>query len=501
MVTDDEVFAASVRDVTKAYPGVVALAGADFQLRSGEVRALLGRNGAGKSTLIRMIAGVDRPDAGEIRIGGTPLGDGGVRRAVELGVATVYQELSLVPWLSVAENMFLGGWPRAGSRIDYERMRRESAEVLAELGLRIDPERPVATLSLAEQQLVEIARAVRQTPKVLILDEPTSALAASEVTMVLEVVGRIAAAGVAVIYVSHRLDEIRQVADSITVMRDGRTVETVSAKDTTTREIVELMLGGESEAAEQVTPVTIDRTGTPLLAVRDLTVPPKITGVSFELYPGEVLGIGGLLGSGRTELLRAVAGFDPIVSGRIEVEGTRVENPTPARMKRLGVGLTPENRKAEGIIPMLGVDENMVISDFGRVSTGPSISTSRVREAATALVRRLGIKTARTQTPIADLSGGNQQKAVIGRWLHADSRILLLDEPTRGVDVEAKAQIYRLVRELASAGAGVLFVSGELEELPLVCDRVLSLHAGGIRSELRGSEITVDNILAATMAV
>ncbi|AOS63301.1 sugar ABC transporter ATP-binding protein [Actinoalloteichus hymeniacidonis] len=500
-MTDDEVFAARVRNATKAYPGVVALDGADFDIAPGEVRALLGRNGAGKSTLIRMIAGVDRPDSGEVHIGGSPLGDGGVRRAVELGVSTVYQELSLVPWLSVAENMFLGAWPRTGPRIDYELMGRESNEVLGQLGLHIDAERPVATLSLAEQQLVEIARAVRQNPKVLILDEPTSALAAAEVAMVLDVVGRIAASGVAVIYVSHRLDEIRQVADGITVMRDGRTIKTIPAKGATTQEIVELMLGGVTEAATQVTPIDIDRSGTPLLAVRDLVVAPKITGVTFDLHPGEVLGLGGLLGSGRTELLRALAGFDPIAAGHIEVEGERIENPTNARMKRLGVGLTPENRKAEGIVPMLGVDENMVMSDFGRVSTGPSISTGLVHRAATELVRRLGIKTARPQTPIADLSGGNQQKAVIGRWLHADSRILLLDEPTRGVDVEAKAQIYRLVRELAAAGAGVLFVSGELEELPLVCDRVLTLHGGGIRSELHGAEITVDNILAATMAV
>ncbi|AUS81925.1 sugar ABC transporter ATP-binding protein [Actinoalloteichus sp. AHMU CJ021] len=500
-MTDNDVLAAQASNVTKEYPGVRALAGADFEIRAGEVRALLGRNGAGKSTLIRMLSGVDVPDSGDVRIGGTPLGDGGVRRAAELGVSTVYQELSLVPWMTVAENLFLGAWPRRGGRVDYEGMRREASAVFAELDLRIDPDRMVATLSLAEQQLVEIARGVRGQPGVLILDEPTSALAVNEVEMVLDVVRRIAGRGVAVVYVSHRLDEIRQVAHSITVMRDGRTVETVPARDATTEQIVGLMLGGETSAAERPATRTIDRNRTPLLSIRDLVVPPKIESVSLDLHAGEVLGIGGLLGAGRSELLRAIAGFDPPHSGAVEVEGRRVDRPSARRMKELGVGLTPENRKAEGIVPLLGVDENMVMSDFRAVSRGPAVSPSRVRAAATALVERLSVKTARPETPITNLSGGNQQKAVIGRWLHAGSRILLLDEPTRGVDVEAKAQIYRLVRELAAAGAGVLFVSGELEELPLVCDRVVALHGGRIRAEFSGPDITLDNILAATMAV
>ncbi|UGQ09250.1 sugar ABC transporter ATP-binding protein [Yinghuangia sp. ASG 101] len=495
--------AATASGLTKSYPGVLALDDVDFEIRAGEVRALLGRNGAGKSTLIRMLSGVETPDTGEVRIAGQPLGGGGVRRAGELGVATVHQELSLVPEMTVAENLFLGAWPRRGvSGVDYARMRRETAEVLDELRVTVSPDAFVGALPLAEQQLVEIARAVRRRPRLLILDEPTSALAADEAGTVLDAVRRIADSGVAVIYVSHRLDEIRQVARSVTVVRDGRVVDTVDVRDATTAQIVALMLG-DTAARQETAPAAraVDRAGTPLLTVRGLRLPPKLDEVDFDLYAGEVLGIGGLLGSGRSELLRAIAGFDRPASGAFEVDGTAVRRHTAAAMKKLGVGMTPENRKGEGIVPLLGVGENMVMSWFGGVSRHRSISPALADRAGRELVERLAVKTPELGTPIVNLSGGNQQKAVIGRWLHARSRILLLDEPTRGVDVEAKAQIYALIRDLADSGAGVVFVSGELEELPLVCDRVLTLHHGRINGEFTGAQITLDNIMAATMAV
>ncbi|WP_280419494.1 sugar ABC transporter ATP-binding protein [Nocardia carnea] len=489
-----------IEGLTKHYAGVQALTDASVTIRAGEVRALLGRNGAGKSTMIRLLAGVETPDRGTIRVGDELLGHGGVRRSTALGIQTVYQELSLVPELTVAENMFLGVWPRSAGRIDYDTMRRETAAVLEELELDIDPLSRVESLPLAEQQLVEICRAVRRRPRLLILDEPTSALAAAEVQVVLKTVGRIAAAGVAVVYVSHRLDEIRQVASTATVMRDGRIVDTVSLEDISTAQVVALMVGSVEPAAEERAKRVVDRSGTPLLSVRNMVLPPKIREVSFDVYPGEVLGIAGLMGSGRSELLRAVAGFHPISSGSVAVAGTGVGKVGAARMKALGVGMTPEDRKGAGIVPLLGVDENMLISDYRTVSSGPTIVYHRFREAASGLISRLSIATARAQTPIVNLSGGNQQKAVIGRWLHAGSRILLLDEPTRGVDVAAKAEIYRLVRELADGGAAVVFVSGELEELPLVCDRVVALRGGEIADELTGSGITTDSVLAAAMA-
>ncbi|WP_053913205.1 sugar ABC transporter ATP-binding protein [Streptomyces sp. TP-A0875] len=494
--------AAEASGLNKRYPGVRALVDVDFRIEPGEVRALLGRNGAGKSTLIRMLSGVEVPDSGEVRIGGQVLGDGGVRRAAELGAATVHQELSLVPEMTVAENLFLGEWPRRGaSGVDFPRMRREAAEVLAELDVRVDPEDTVGSLPLAEQQLVEIARAVRRRPRLLILDEPTSALAAGEARTVLEAVGRISAAGVAVIYVSHRLDEIRQVAGSVTVVRDGSVVDTVDVREATTAQIVALMLGRAAREQEAFAPRAVDRSGTPLLSVRNLTLPPKLADVGFDLYAGEVLGIGGLLGSGRSELLRAVAGFEHGAERTVTFEGRPVARPTAAVMKRLGVGMTPEDRKGEGIVPLLGVGENMTMSWFGGIRGRAGLSSRRAGEAGEDLVRRLAVKTPGLDTPIVNLSGGNQQKAVIGRWLHARSRVLLLDEPTRGVDVEAKQQIYRLIRALADEGAAVVFVSGELEELPLVCDRVLTLQNGRFTREFLAPDITLDDIMAATMAV
>ncbi|MFC3996239.1 sugar ABC transporter ATP-binding protein [Nocardiopsis sediminis] len=490
---------ARVRGATKSYPGVTALDRADFEIRAGEVRALLGRNGAGKSTLIRLLSGVEAPDEGEIEIGGHPLGQGGIRGAAKLGVGTVYQELSLVPELSAAENLYLGSWPKAGGRIDYGAMRAGAEEVFAELGVAISAATRVGELPLAQQQLVEIARAFRARPRLLILDEPTSALAAAEAEAVLEAVTRVAARGVGVIYVSHRLDEIRRVADTVTVMRDGAVVETVPVRGATTARIVSLMLGHEGEEAQAAPRRRAPASVAPLLSVRDLAVPPKVESVSFDLHPGEVLGLGGLMGSGRTELLRALAGFTPS-RGTVEVDGSPVARPTPRTMRRLGVGITPEDRKGEGVVPLLGVSENMVMSWFGGASQAGTVLPSRVSSIGGDLIGRLSIKAARPDTPIVNLSGGNQQKAVIGRWLHAGSRILLLDEPTRGVDVEAKAQIYGIVRELAEQGAAVLFVSSELEELPLVCDRVLALRAGRLHGEFTGDDITLDNIMAAAMA-
>jgi simple sugar transport system ATP-binding protein len=495
---DTEVVA-RVRGASKSYPGVRALDRADFEIRAGEVRALLGRNGAGKSTLIRLLSGVEAPDEGEIEIGGRPLGPaGGIRRAAELGVGTVYQELSLVPELSAAENLYLGAWPTTSGRIDYGRIRAGAEEVFAELGVAISPDTRVGELPLAQRQLVEIARAFRARPRLLILDEPTSALAAGEAETVLEAVGRVSARGVGVVYVSHRLDEIRRVADTVTVMRDGAVVETTPVRGATTRHIVSLMLGhggGEEAVPRRRAPSS----RAPLLSVRDLAVPPKVDGVSFDLRPGEVLGLGGLMGSGRTEILRALAGFTPS-RGTIEVDGSPVARPTSRTMKRLGVGITPEDRKGEGVVPLLGVSENMVMTWFGGASRAGAVLPSRVSGIGRDLIDRLSIKAAATDTPIVNLSGGNQQKAVIGRWLHAGSRILLLDEPTRGVDVEAKAQIYAIVRDLAERGAAVLFVSSELEELPLVCDRVLALRGGRLQGEFTGDDITLDNIMAAAMA-
>ncbi|QYM63804.1 MULTISPECIES: sugar ABC transporter ATP-binding protein [unclassified Microbacterium] len=497
MAIDEPV--AEVIGASKHYGPVVALDDVSFTIRRGEVRALLGKNGAGKSTLIRLLSGAEAPDSGDVVLGGERLGAGGVEGAHRLGVRTVYQELSLIGSMSVAENMFMGRWPSAAGALSYRRMHAATRDALARLDLDIEPGQAVDDLSVADQQLVEIARAIHDQPRLLILDEPTSSLAAAEVGRVLDAVQTIAASGVAVLYVSHRLNEIRQVADTASVMRDGRLIDTRPLADVDTREVVHMMIGN---AVEQFAPVAEAPTelGEVVLDVSDIHDAPFLHGVSLSVRKGEVLGIAGVLGSGRTELLKIVNGVTAPASGTVRVHGRDLTGRGHRIALRSGVGMTPENRKQDGIFPQLGVDENMLVSDWRAVSAGGFTSPRKMAASATALIERLRIKTSSARAEIDTLSGGNQQKAIIGRWLHAESDILLLDEPTRGVDVEAKAQIYALIRELAAAGKSIVFVSSEMEELPSVCDRVVVLRGGRIVEEHRAPNIDIDAILSSAIA-
>jgi len=488
---------ASVKGCTRQYPGVLALDNATFEVAAGEVRALLGKNGAGKSTMIRLLTGAEIPDSGTVSIDGIELGQTGSVRAQEAfenGVRVVYRELSLVPGMTLAENLFLGRWPRQGGVIQYAKMEAQAAEAMARLGLDLPTNRLVMSLSPAERQLLEIARVLIGKPKLVILDEPTSSLAAAEAEKVMNAVTRIASEGIAVIYVSHRMNEIRQIAHSATVMRDGRIIDTVDVKGAETREIVRLMLGSE---ASQVALLETNSRERMALEVKDLAVLPKLRSISFKLREGEVLGIAGLLGSGRTELLQAIMGIRSFSRGEMQVDGSAVKTPRYRQMVSRGFGYTPESRKEEGIVPLLGVDENALATNFAAVSRNGILSTRLMAEAARRVIDRLHVKTARTDTPIGTLSGGNQQKVVIGRWVHADSRVLLLDEPTRGVDVEAKAQIYAIIRQLAAEGRSIIFVSSEIEELPLVCDRVLVLRDGTLQEEFHSPNIDQDAVMAA----
>ncbi|MXN51555.1 ATP-binding cassette domain-containing protein [Shinella sp. AETb1-6] len=491
---------AALEGCTKRYPGVLALDNASFRVAPGEVRALLGKNGAGKSTLIRMLTGAEVPDSGTVSIDGVALSGSGSARAQEAfvrGVRVVYQELSLVPGMSIAENLFLGRWPRRAGILDYTGMEAEARDAMQRLGLDMPPSDPVAGLSPAERQLVEIARVLLGKPKLVILDEPTSSLAAAEAEKVMAAVKRIAADGIAVIYISHRMNEIRQIARSATVMRDGRIIDTVDVAGADTREIVRLMLGSEAAQAAAVETKARDKV---VLDISGLALAPKLACVSFQLRQGEVLGIAGLLGAGRTELLQAIMGVRAYDSGTICVDGTDIRRPGYRAMLNRGFGYTPESRKEEGIVPLLGVDENTVATDFAAVSRRGILSARRIAEATREVIARLHVKTAATDTPIGTLSGGNQQKVVIGRWVHAGSRVLLLDEPTRGVDVEAKAQIYAIIRQLAAEGRSVIFVSSEIEELPLVCDRVLVLREGRLMEEFTSPNIDQDAVMAACIA-
>ncbi len=488
---------ASIENVSKRYGGVQALAHTSFSIDRGEVRALLGKNGAGKSTLVRLLCGVEAPDEGVVTLGGTRLERPNVRLAQQLGVRAVYQELSLIPYMTVAENLFMGRWPKRRGQIDQRSMLAESEAALGRLGLRIDPRRPISELSIADRQMVEIARALAEEPALLILDEPTSSLGAGEVDRVLQAVDTVRSSGVAVIYVSHRLAEIRRIADTATIMRDGRVISTIPMAGTSTRDVVEMMIGELSQETRLV--AGTPEPGRVAMTVRALTLAPKLEDVTFDVRAGEVLGIAGVLGSGRTELLQVMAGLRTPDSGEVELNGRRIEGRGLAHAKRLGIGLTPEDRKNDGIFPELGVDENLVIADWERVSSLGVISPSRLQSAARHAIDSMSVQVRNPRTPIGNLSGGNQQKVVIGRWLHAGSRLLLLDEPTRGVDVHAKAQIYELLRKLAESGASVVFVSSEIDELNLVCDRAIVLAGGRIVAEQRAPDIETDTLLLAAV--
>ena len=491
---------ASVSGAVKRYAGVLALDRVDFAVQPGEVRALLGKNGAGKSTLIRMLTGAETPDDGSVRLDGRPLdqvGENRTRQAAALGVRPVYQELSLVHDMSIAENMFLGVWPRRMGVLDHREMTRLTATALADLGLNIDPDTSVASLSPAERQLVEIARAMMGEPKLVILDEPTSSLAAAEVDQVFAAIRRVQARGAALIYVSHRMNEIREIADRATVMRDGRVVQTLDIAAADTREIVRMMLGHDEKKDEMVVP---HPAGPNALSVRNLCYVGKLEDVSFDLRQGEVLGIAGLLGSGRTELLRIIAGLERADRGTITLESVDVTGESWLDMLKRGIGMTPESRKDDGIVPLLGIDENVVMTDWDPVSSYGILSARRIAAATQDIVERMSVRAARTTSPIGTLSGGNQQKIVIGRWVYAGSRLLPLDEPTRGVDVEAKSQIYAIIRKLAATGKSIIFVSSEIEELPKVCDRVLVLRDGRIVETFTAPDIDTDSLMTASIA-
>jgi ABC-type sugar transport system ATPase subunit len=490
---------ADVRGASKQYPNVTALSSVDFTINRGEVRALLGKNGAGKSTLIRLLSGAESPDTGEVYINGELLGNGGIEGAHALGVRAVYQELSLIGSMTIAENMFMGRWPRKAGLMDYSSMAAETRRALERLDLHLDPGTNVEELSVADQQMVEISRALRDEPKLLILDEPTSSLAASEVERVLDAVRKIAADGVAVIYVSHRLGEIRRISESASVMRDGRLIDTCTLADVNTREVVRMMIGNHVDDAPPI-PASDLMSKPIMLQVQGISAEPKLKSIDFDVHEGEVVGIAGVLGSGRTELLNIIAGIDSPDHGRIAIRGEDVTGKGIAKALDAGVGMTPENRKELGIFPALGVDENIVVSDWRPVSSGPFLSAKSVAAASKKLIKQLHIKTSSPGVEIQTLSGGNQQKAVIGRWLHAESELLLLDEPTRGVDVEAKAQIYSLIRELAAQGRSVIFVSSEIEELTAACDRILVLRGGTIVETHVAPDINIDAVLASAIA-
>lgn len=485
------------RGLTKRFGTVTALNAVDFELHRGEVRALLGKNGAGKSTIVNLISGSLTPDEGTIELDGKNVSWSGPRAAQAGGIAVVHQEFSLVPGLSVAENITLGRWPKKGGFVDQSELKAMARQALARLDVPIPLTAEVGLLPLADQQLVEIAKALVDEPQVLILDEPTSALNTHEVNALLALIRRLAATGMSIIYVSHRMKEIPLVADSLTVLRDGQEIGTHDVANVSSDQVAEL-ISGEDKSASDVT--KRDRTAAPaVLEVRDIKVPHRLGGVSFSLHEGEVLGIAGLLGSGRTEMLETIFGLRDDATGEVLIKGQAQRRRSPRKMLNLGVAYTSEDRKGSGIVPLLGIAENLLLSARGRVLPKFWLRSREEAKIVDTVMNSMSVRASSPQQEIGTLSGGNQQKGVIGRALAAGMQVLLLDEPTRGVDLHAKAQIYGLIRELADSGVSSIFVSSELEEIAEVCDRVLILRDGLVHEELIGSQGTAERILALAM--
>ena len=489
-----------MRGIVKTFPGVRALDGVDLDVRPGEVHCLLGQNGAGKSTLIKVLAGAHRPDEGEVHWQGEPVSLGTPQAAITLGVSTIYQELDMVPGLTVAENIFLGhelsraGISRRGDT------RRRARELLGRLGHgEIPVDREVGVLSAAGQQIVSMARALSHDTRMIVMDEPSAVLDQQEVQNLFRVIRDLTTQGVAVVYISHRLEEIRQIGDRVTVLKDGRTVATgLAAKDTPTRELIRLMTGREIEYVfpDRTTPESNADT---VLEVDSLALAGTFSGVSFTVRAGEIVGLAGLVGSGRSEILESIYGARRSTGGTVAVDGRRLRPGSVNAAVRSGVGLAPEERKSQGLLLDQAVYRNITVSSLNRFARAGFLDSAAERNAARELTTALDVRPSGVDRLVRTLSGGNQQKVVLARWLMRDCRVLLLDEPTRGVDVGARSEIYALVRSLSAQGVAVVVVSSEVEEVLGLADRVLVVSEGQVVHEGPAKEIDEHKVLDLVM--
>lgn len=483
-------------NITKQYPGTKALDSVSVEFDSGKVHALIGKNGSGKSTLVKIFAGAIHATEGEIFLDGEKLHFESPEEALKNGIVTVYQELSLVPGLTVAENILMGHMPMKGRFIDWKETYSRAEEIVKELNIDISVRESVASLSLWQCQMVEIAKAMSNNPKVLMLDEPTSSLANEEVELLFDMIRRLKKKGVIILYISHKLQELWEIADTCTVLRDGKMIGTVNIADISRSDLIKMMFG---DVEIKTRPKDLEVGERTVLDVRNLTSKGHFENITFQLKEKEVLGIAGMLGAGRTELLRAIFGADPFDSGEIYFEGEKVKKLSPMKMRDIGLAMTQEDRKNDGLIQIMSVAGNLCVASIPYLAKKGFIDRKKENEFVERQIDRLQISVPDREMPVSSLSGGNQQKVVVGNWLNTKPKVMLFDEPSRGIDVNAKQQIFQIIWEQSRQGIASIMVSSELEELLEVCHRILIMHNGRIIGEVLPEQITVEELYSLCM--
>lgn len=480
-----------IKDVSKLYPGVTALNHINLTFRRGEIHALCGENGAGKSTLIKTISGAITPTTGTITINGETFSGLTPALAREKGVAVVYQEFTLVPVLTAAENIFMGNFRKKGVMIDRKAMYDEAAKIFERMGIQLNPRSKVQDLTTGYQQIVEIAKAISYNAKILIMDEPSAPLTTNEVDAMMEIVRTLKKEGVTIIYISHRMDEIFELADRVSVLRDGEYIGTKDIKDTDNDDLIRMMVG---RTLSQTYPKRNCKTDEVVLEARNLSGN-GVKNISFQLHKGEILGLGGLIGAGRTELCEMIFGYYPIQSGELYLHGQMINPSSPSDAVKKGIALVPEDRKKHGIIGGMTVLDNLTLSTIGKLTRNAAIDRKAQRKYAQDQVDALGIKTPGLMQKVKNLSGGNQQKVILGRWLGANPEIFIFDEPTRGIDVGAKAEIYKLMTQLVEEGKSIIMISSEMSELLGMSDRLIILAKGRYTGSLDANEFSQETVL------
>lgn len=487
---------ARLENIVKIFPGVRALDGVSFDVRAGEVHALCGENGAGKSTLIKVMTGAHRADGGQYFLDGRQVEFKSAHEGISAGVSCVYQELSIAPQLSVAQNLYIGQLPMVGPFINYQALYAGTREILNTLGLNVSPRTLAGELSVGQQQMIEIGRALTRNARIIIMDEPTSSLSEKETDTLFELILRLKEQGVSIIYISHKLDEVMYLADRITVIRDGRNVVTMDKNETDQAQLIAHMIGRSMENLYNKTPAEV---GDTILQVRGLGRTGVFEGIDFEARKGEILGFFGLVGAGRSEIMRAVFGIDKYQTGTVTVAGKKLKGGDPVAAIEAGIGFCTEDRKSEGLMLKLSVLQNMTLVKLKDLAHAGVIDRKKQKELADSYVEGIHIKTPSTDQLAGNLSGGNQQKTVLAKWLMMQPQVLIVDEPTRGIDVGSKAEIYGLLSKLAGQGVAIIIVSSEIEEIIGVCDRVITVFEGRITANMPTGEASREKILAASI--